>query len=348
MAGEAPLLPGVPAAFAEQLLRTSGLQDMPVVEAGSDAMAAAALFKEHGFVVIRGALMGEPLTRLRAKAAAVMDDIVRSDPDGLGSRGPRRYSFGGCSTTGSQLHHLEWAALVDVPAVTAVLDEIWESKDYACHTAGGDFCLAGAPGHQNLHADAWTPGCEEWEVAPLICVNYLVDDQTAFNGPLRVVPGTHRRDASQAPKVDEEIEQWILSTMCPVPAGTAIIRDLRTWHGGTPNLTTNHRAMPNAEFMAPWRLRRRGGDSDDVVDITPAMPRELWAALSERGRHLARFLPVEEGGEPLKAEVCFDLGLGSRLAQNFFDGFQLAPLFKECGSAVIKPVRKKDGNCAQS
>jgi len=315
---------------------------MPAVEAGSDAKAAAALFKEHGFVVVRGALAQEPLARLRAKAAVVMDDIVRSDPGGLGTRGPRRYSFGGCSTTGTQLHHTEWAALVDVPAVTAVLDEIWESKDYVCHTAGGDFCLSGAPGHQNLHADAWRPGCEKREVAPLICVNYLVDEQTAFNGPLRAVPGTHRSDARQAPKVSEESEAWILSTMCPLPAGTAIIRDLRTWHGGTPNLTTNHRAMPNAEFMANWRMWWGEGDTEQV------MPREIWAGLSDRGRHLARFLVPEEGDEPLKPEVCFDMGLGSRRAQDFFDGFELAPFFKECGPAVVKPAGKKKDPCTRS
>lgn len=163
------LLPGIPSSFAEELsqrsgFRRGGVQDIPAVNAGSDATAAAALFKDKGIVVVLRALTGEALMGLRATSDIVMDDIVRHDPEGLGSRGPKRYSFGGSSSTGSQLHHKEWAVLVDVPAVTAILDEIWASQDYACFTTGGDFCLAGAPGHQNLHADAWFEGCEDAEV----------------------------------------------------------------------------------------------------------------------------------------------------------------------------------------
>lgn len=150
-------------------------------------------------------------------------------------------------------------------------------------------------------------------------MNYLVDEQTAFNGPLRAVPGTHRQDARGAPKINKEPEKWILTTMCPLPAGTAIIRDLRTWYGGTPNLTTNHRAMPNAEFTTKHRAMR----------LRKAMPHEIWTTLSERGRHLARFIRAEEGDADLEACVKFDIQLGGTLgSQDFFNGFELAPLFK--------------------
>jgi hypothetical protein len=319
------VLPGIPTAFADDLQRKSGLAPLPVIDAGTPPKAGAEIFRTHGIVAIRGALTGDALTRLRTKSAAVMEEIICHDPKGLGSRGPKRYSFGGSSSTGSQLHHPEWAELIDVPAVTATLDEIWGSRDYACHTAGGDFCLSGAPGHQNLHADAWFKGCETLDEVPRIAVNYLVEDQTPFNGPLRVVPGTHRKDVHLAPTVDFESEESILSTMCPLPAGTALVRDLRTWHGGTPNLSTSHRAMPNAEFTAPSLIDHR---------IPKAMPHSIWEGLSDRGKHLARYLKAEPN-VTIKAHVDFDIKPGgNHFTQSFFNGLELAPLFEVCHDAL--------------
>jgi len=335
-------LSGIPEHVVGELQQRSGLKSLPIVDASTSPKEAAALFHEHGILAIRGALPDEVLLPLKAKCTQVMNEIIRHDIDGLGSRGPKRYSFGGSSSTGSQLHHAEWGALVDVPPVTAVLDAIWDSQDYACHTAGGDFCLSGAPGHQNLHADAWSLGCEQFPVARLIAVNYLVEDQTPLNGPLRLVPGTHRRDVRLAPKVREEPEEYIFSTVCPLPAGTALVRDLRTWHGGTPNLSTSHRPMPNAEFMSPSMLQR-------VQEIDKAMPYEIWKGLSERGRHLAQYLKADEG-ESVHACVQFDIPLGGSVGtRNFFNGFELAPSFDECRAALPLPTSPPSRNrCSDS
>ena len=55
------------------------------------------------------------------------------------------------------------------------------------------------------------------------------------------------------PSAEAEAEWMRLSTLCPVPAGAAVLRDARAWHGGTPNLTRNQtRALPNVEYFAPW------------------------------------------------------------------------------------------------
>jgi hypothetical protein len=39
-----------------------------------------------------------------------------------------------------------------------------------------------------------------------------------------------------------------LSTVCPAPAGSVLIRDVRAWHGGTPNLSDEVRCIPNVEY----------------------------------------------------------------------------------------------------
>jgi hypothetical protein len=31
-----------------------------------------------------------------------------------------------------------------------------------------------------------------------------------------------------------------------------MVRDVRAWHGGTPNLSDEVRSIPNLEFYAPW------------------------------------------------------------------------------------------------
>ena len=78
-----------------------------------------------------------------------------------------------------------------------------------------------------------------------------------------------------------------LSTVCPLPAGSAIIRDARCWHGGTPNLSTEVRAMPNVEYMAPWFR------SESIVR---AMSHDTWLGLSPHARRISRFV-VHDPGE---------------------------------------------------
>jgi len=77
-----------------------------------------------------------------------------------------------------------------------------------------------------------------------------------------------------------------LSTVCPLPAGSAIIRDARCWHGGTPNLSRAVRAMPNIEYMAPW-FRSEA--------LIRSMSFETWTGLSKHARRISRHIVVDPG-----------------------------------------------------
>lgn len=80
-------------------------------------------------------------------------------------------------------------------------------------------------------------------------------------------------------------------------AGIALIRDVRAWHGGTPNLSDQVRAIPNVEYYAPW-----------FVETQPrSMPRAIYDGLSEHGKRLARFI-VADSGEVLETGYLDDLG----------------------------------------
>ena len=78
-----------------------------------------------------------------------------------------------------------------------------------------------------------------------------------------------------------------LSTVCPAPAGSIMIRDTRAWHGGTPNVSDETRSIPNLEFYAPWFRE----------PIVPGITYQDYRKLSARARELARFAVVDSSEE---------------------------------------------------
>ena len=72
----------------------------------------------------------------------------------------------------------------------------------------------------------------------MVNVNYpmeLVDGSpvahTAINGATRQISGT-QNSRSRIPTLEEEPLWMKLSTTAPAPAGCAMFRDIRAWHGG--------------------------------------------------------------------------------------------------------------------
>jgi ectoine hydroxylase-related dioxygenase (phytanoyl-CoA dioxygenase family) len=126
---------------------------------------------------------------------------------------------------------------------------------------------------------------------PVVTVNFAMVDLTPENGPIRQVPGTQRSRAP-IPRLADEPEWMKLSTVCPAPAGSAIFRDIRAWHGGTPNLSREIRSLPNIEYFAPW-FRSEA--------VMRSMPYERWKALSPHGQRISRFVMVGAGEEVVGA-----------------------------------------------
>ncbi len=85
---------------------------------------------------------------------------------------------------------------------------------------------------------------------PVLTINFPMIDLTRENGPIRQIPGSQQWRAP-IPGLAHEPDWMKLSTVCPAPAGCAVFRDIRAWHGGTPNLSRDVRAMPNVEYFAP-------------------------------------------------------------------------------------------------
>ena len=223
---------------------------------------------------------------------------------------PHRYCYGTTSSSRQMLHHPAWTQMIDLPTVTPILTEIFGTDDYLVWGAGGDLCLPGAIEYQHLHTDGVDmqsrddgdlrlafarrqgldiePGKSfaalEFRSQRLVMdrtpggvtINFAMTDLTWENGPIRQIPGTHA--ATQPPPVPEHEPEWMrLSTLVGVPAGGAgILRDTRAWHGATPNLSREVRALPSVEFAAGWR---------DGQGFQKTMPHDIWESLSAHGRY---------------------------------------------------------------
>ena len=284
----------------DHLAERNGIDGLEVVDA-ANVDRAAELFHSDGFVAVANVLTSEQLEFLASGAEAVIGQIIESDPDGSVGGGagglPHRYSFGGTSASRHMFHRPEWCQLIDLPTTTPILTAIFGSDEYIVYGSGGDLALPGAIEYQGLHSDTvWSElhdphgGVSMRDLpAPVVHINFPLVDLTPENGPIRQIPGSHRSRSPIPPLADEP--EWMrLSTVCPLPAGSAIIRDARCWHGGTPNLSRTVRAMPNIEYMAPWFRS---------AALIRSMSFDTWQGLSPHARRISRYIVVDEGQDVL-------------------------------------------------
>ena len=287
--------PGV-VELRRRLQEANGIPGLEVVEP-HEVERAVALFHRDGFVAVRDAIPTDQLERLRVAAADVIETLVAADPEGAVGGGagglPHRYSFGATSATRQMFHRAEWCELIDMPTTTPILTAIFGSPNYVVCGSGGDMAFPGAIEYQGLHSDnMWSElhdpigGVSMRDLpTPAIHVNFPVVDLTRENGPIRQIPGTHRSRAP-IPRLAAEPEWMRLSTVCPLPAGSAIFRDVRCWHGGTPNLSREVRPMPNVEYFAPW-FRSEA--------LARSMSYDRWRTLSPHAQRLCRYVVCDRG-----------------------------------------------------
>ena len=245
----------------------------------SDPEKAATLFHRDGFVAVRDALTPEQLASAQTGADRVIAEQMAAIPPEKANRGYARYSFG------PQLHHLEWAQLIDLPTILPILEAIWESPDFICTGGGGDYSTPGAK-IQHLHADIRDMLRDPLEQItirdlppPYIVVNFTMVEFKEINGAIRFIRST-QRSRHPIPTLEEEPE-WMKRSILCAPPGTAIVRDVRCWHGGTANRSDEIRPMTSAGYVAPWfRLSNPPG----------RLPRSVHDTFSPRAKELTRYI----------------------------------------------------------
>ena len=284
------------------LEENSGIRGQEILQP-ADIERAVELFRRDGLVVVENVLNSEQIEFLAMGCSEIVNEVISLDSDSKGNRGSHRYSFGGSSMTRSQLHRPEWQMLLEVPEVIRLVNAVFGSEDYILRAGSGDFCLPGAVDYQPLHSDVsdWADNTRspfssffdprgQMSIRdlppPYVCVNFLPQEVTRINGATRQIPGTQNSRA-KIPSLAEEPEWMRLSTVGPAPAGAIMIRDVRAWHGGTPNVSDTVRSIPNLEFYAPWFRE----------PMVPGISYQDYKKLSERAQQLVRFSVADSSEE---------------------------------------------------
>lgn len=129
-------------------------------------------------------------------------------------------------------------------------------------------------GLQPLHAD-WPEavGPNDFRVCNSI---WLLDDFTEDNGATRVVPGTHLSGKMPQNEMTDPSAPHPQEVKLQAPAGTVVIFNSHTWHGGTRNTSPNRRRALHSYFCR----RNEAQQLDQAAFIRP----ETRQRLSEAAR----------------------------------------------------------------
>jgi len=233
------------------------IADFSVVAGADDWLdEAVRIFRQTGFCIILNALSDESASEVLKGCLQAERQILELDPERIGwCHDPGHYSFCAASQAGHMLHHEAWSLLLACEATFSALHAILPDGFVFCG-GGGDFVLAGTEKYQTLHADVGPgqvpPEYRVGDAPPQIAINFTVQAMTEKNGPMRVVPGRKVIHGQQdvPPSFRHEPDRYKQSKLFPLPAGAAILRDLRLWHGGTPNVSEGTCFLPSVEVFS--------------------------------------------------------------------------------------------------
>jgi ectoine hydroxylase-related dioxygenase (phytanoyl-CoA dioxygenase family) len=109
---------------------------------------------------------------------------------------------------------------------------------------------AEAPGYVG-----WSKKSDVWQVQPpvevlanMVAVRVHLDDSTLSNGPLRVIPGSHRIGW-----IDDDLDDWkerVPEVVCTVPCGGVVVMCPLTLHASARSDADEHRRVIHIEFAA--------------------------------------------------------------------------------------------------
>jgi len=129
---------------------------------------------------------------------------------------------------------------------------------------------------QPLHADDQLIPLPKPHV-PLVCNTiWAITDFTDANGATRVVPGSHRADAS--PEYGRAYDDTLPAEM---PAGSVLVYHGSLWHGGGANRTGERRVGLAMNYCAGW-VRQQENQQLGI-------PREIARGFSPRLRELVGY-----------------------------------------------------------
>lgn len=225
-------------------------------------MSARALeeLQAQGYTLLHGLVPDDTLEALRA----ALDRVHREE-----AHVPRQMAEAGC-LRGYNLVRRDalFREAVQKPEVLEIVEAIL-GPDCILHSVESRSALPGG-GQQSLHRDM---PCVANVPLSINCV-WMLDDFTEANGATRLVPGSHLR-----PDGPERGRVYPDEVLGIAPAGTILMFNSLTWHGGGPNHTNRIRRGFHVHYCRAWvkpqRDHPRSMDAESLKDATPLLIRLL-------------------------------------------------------------------------
>lgn len=131
-------------------------------------------------------------------------------------------------------------------------------------------------GLQKLHVD-WheAVAAGDFKVCNSI---WLLDDFTKENGATRIVPGTHLQAILPQDALEDPIATHGEELIIEAPAGSVVIFNSHTWHGGTTNQTPCPRRAVHSYFCRkdqPQQVDQKRYIRQETLDRLPAWAVEI-------------------------------------------------------------------------
>ncbi|MBC7927665.1 MAG: phytanoyl-CoA dioxygenase family protein [Bryobacteraceae bacterium] len=143
--------------------------------------------------------------------------------------------------------------IVATPAILEYVEAVLGSR-YKLSSLNARSANPDSWSRQPLHVDmGLLPDEQGYSVCNTV---WMLDEFTADNGALRIVPGSHRwqrRPQDELPDLEAGHPEEILVT---APAGTVVIMNAHMWHGGTENRTANPRRALHG-FYCRWDIAQQ-------------------------------------------------------------------------------------------
>ena len=216
---------------------------------------AARALREDGIVVLNGVVSLDHVAALREKMLADLPAyLARTDA-------PFNFNTGNVQQEPPPFAPFLFRDIllndIVITVTHALLGDGLHNGFYSGNTAVG-----GSGQRQPVHADVgqlW-PGLEVATPPFGLVINIPVVDMSPVNGSTEVWPGTHldttiyvqKGDIKLPPAVVEARRDVRPPLQPSVKAGGIVIRDLRLWHAGMPNLTDQARPMIAMIHWVGW------------------------------------------------------------------------------------------------
>lgn len=128
-------------------------------------------------------------------------------------------------------------------------------------------------GSQPLHAD-WKKPRPDFPKVHLVNTIWAIDDLSAENGAPRIIPGTHLRPELPEEVLEDPEQPHPDEVVFAAPAGSVMIYNAHTWHGGTCNHIGSRRRVLHGLYIdrqdTPQQDQQRWLRPETASRLTPA------------------------------------------------------------------------------